>query len=144
MSKYFDLEELLKSDTAVKQKIENLPSWEVVENLKELAEFLDGLREAWGGPIRVTSGFRSTELNGAVGGVQLSAHKLGYAADIVPSKRSMDSFKKTVVEWIQDKQFDQCIIERQRKDGVVVAEWIHISLYNQNHEQRCEVFNLNV
>ena len=143
MSKYFRLEELLKSETALKQKIENLPSWEVVEHLNELAEFLDGLREAWGGPILVTSGFRSTELNGAVKGVQLSAHKLGYAADLIPSKRSMDRFKKTVVEWIKDKKFDQCIIERKRKDGAM-SEWIHISLYNQDGEQRCEVFDLNV
>ena len=139
MSKYFDLQELLNSDTALKKKIANLPSWEVVEHLKELAEFLDGLREAWGGPITVTSGFRCTELNKEVKGVQRSAHKLGYAADIRPSNGQMERFKKKVVEWVQDKKFDQCILESSGG-----TQWVHISLYNQDGEQRCDVFQLNV
>ena len=139
MSKYFDLQELLNSDTALKKKIANLPSWEVVEHLKELAEFLDGLREAWGGPITVTSGFRCTELNKEVKGVQRSAHKLGYAADIRPSNGQMERFKKKVVEWVQDKKFDQCILESSGG-----TKWVHISLYNQDMEQRCDVFQLNV
>ena len=139
MSKYFGLEELLRSSTAVSKKIENLPSWDVVEHLKELAQFLDGLREAWRGPITVTSGFRCTELNGAVGGANRSAHKLGYAADLQPKNGDMEKFKKKVVEWIKDKKFDQCIIEKSGK-----TEWIHIGLYNQAGEQRRELFKLKV
>ena len=139
MSKYFKLEELLYSDTAQKKGIQNLPSWEVIENLKELTVLLDGLREAWGGPISVSSGFRNTELNGAVKGVQRSAHKLGYAADIRPSNGQMERFKKKVVEWVQDKKFDQCILESSGG-----TQWVHISLYNQDGEQRCDVFQLNV
>ena len=139
MSKHFKLEELLRSDTALKCKIENFPSWEVVEHLGQLAEFLDGLREAWGGPITVTSGYRSTDLNKQVKGVQRSAHKLGYAADLVPKNVNMEKFKKAVVEWVKDKKFDQCILE---KSGT--TQWVHISLYNQDGEQRREVFKLKV
>ena len=139
MSKHFKLEELLRSETALKNKIENLPSFEVVKHLDELANFLDGLREAWRSPIKVNSGFRSTELNAKVGGVQRSAHKLGYAADLVPANGDMEKFKKVVVAWVKDKKFDQCILEKSGS-----TQWVHISLYNQDGEQRCEVFKLKV
>ena len=139
MSKHFKLEELLRSETALKNKIENLPTWEVVEHLAQLAEFLDGLREAWRSPIKVNSGFRSTDLNKQVKGVQRSAHKLGYAADLLPLNGEMEKFKKFVVEWVQDKDFDQCILEKSGK-----TEWVHLSLYNQDGEQRHEVFKLQV
>ena len=139
MSKYFELKEFLRSETALTNQIENLPTWEIVENLKELANFLDGLREAWGGPIRVTSGFRSTELNQKIGGVQLSAHKLGWAADLQPGRNDMEGFKKKVPEWLKGKKFDQCILEKSGS-----TEWIHISLFNEKHEQRCQVLKLNV
>ena len=139
MSKHFTLKEFLRSDTALSKKIENLPTWEVVENLKELAEFLEGLREAWRKPINITSGYRSTELNKEVGGVQRSAHKLGYAADLQPANGDMDGFKKVVLEWVKDKKFDQCIIEKSGK-----TEWIHISLFNEDNEQRGMVFKLKV
>ena len=46
MSKYFALQELLRSDTALRKKIDNSPSWEVVSNLSRLAAFLDEMREA--------------------------------------------------------------------------------------------------
>lgn len=83
-SKYFKLEEFLKSETALTAQIENLPSWLDVENINALATLiLDPIREAWGEPLLVTSGFRSPQLNVAVGGVPTSAHIDGCAADIV-------------------------------------------------------------
>lgn len=139
MSEYFKLEELLRSSTALKNQIENLPSWDVVQHLGKLAEFLDGLRDAWGGPITVSSGFRSTDLNAEVKGVQRSAHKIGYAADLVPKNGNMEKFKKTVVNWIQDKKFDQCLLEESGN-----SQWVHISLYSQDGQQRCEIKKLIV
>ena len=57
--KYFTIEELCKSSVAKKNKIDNTPSEEIIENLTEFTdEFLDKLREAWGSPIKVSSGFR--------------------------------------------------------------------------------------
>ena len=82
-SKYFKLEELLGSDTALVSCIENLPSWSIVENLRVLAvSVLDPIREAWGQPLIVKSGYRSPQLNAAVGGVPTSAHMDGCAVDI--------------------------------------------------------------
>ena len=66
--KYFTLEEFLTSATARQKSIENMPSWEIVEHLNELALFLDGFREFWGSGIRVSSGLRVPKLNSAVGG----------------------------------------------------------------------------
>lgn len=136
-SKYFKLEEFLTSSTARQRSIENLVSWVIVERLAELAVFLDGLREAWGSGINVTSGFRNEKLNAAVGGVPNSIHRIGYAADIVPANGRMTDFKRFVKNWIKDKDFDQCIIERKGK-----VEWIHIGLYGNNGQQRHNIFSM--
>ena len=139
MSRYFKLEELLRSDTAIRKKIDNSPSWEVVNNLSRLAAFLDELREAWGSGIRVSSGFRCYALNKAVGGVQGSAHQYGNAADISPVNGKMNEFEAFLKKWLKGRKFDQCIWETSKSSG---ARWIHISLYSNKGEQRCKMFGL--
>ena len=82
---FFKLEEFTYSATAQARHIENVPSAEAVRNLELLTKnVLDPLREAWGGPIIINSGYRSKELNEAVGGAAHSYHMLGMAADIRP------------------------------------------------------------
>lgn len=137
--KYFTLQEFLTSSTARQKSIENLPTWNIVEHLNELALFLDDLRAAWGSGINITSGYRNNKLNAAVGGVENSIHRLGYAADIQPANGKMQEFKVFVKNWIKTKDFDQCIIEKKGK-----IEWIHIGLYNNAGQQRHNIFNLNV
>lgn len=139
-AKYFLLEEFLASKTARDNKIDNSPSWEVVNNLHELAQFLDGLREKWGSGIRVSSGFRCEKLNKAVNGAPTSLHQKGFAADLQPVNGKFEEFKKCVIEWIKDKDFDQCILEKNGK-GVY---WIHIGLYNNAGKQRKYIFSMNV
>lgn len=136
-SEYFTLEEFLTSSTARQKSIENVPSWEVVQRLRSLAQLLDWLRQDWGSGIRVTSGFRCEKLNKAVGGVANSAHKYGYAADIQPVNGKMKEFKKFVVEWAKDKLFDEIILEHSKK-----TEWIHIQQFSPNGFQRRKVFSL--
>lgn len=81
--KYFKLEELTYSQTAKAHSIANVPTAEAVKNLTRLVdEVLDPLRERWGVPIRVTSGYRSATLNRKVGGSSTSYHLRGMAADI--------------------------------------------------------------
>lgn len=138
--RYFTLEELLTSSTARQRSIENLPSFIIVEHLCTLGCFLDGLREAWGSGIRVSSGFRNKALNKAVGGVENSIHRLGWAADLQPVNGDFEGFKKCVKQWIKDKDFDQCIIERDRKG----KQWIHIGLFNNAGEQRHNIFSMAV
>ena len=81
--KYFTIKELTKSTTAIKRHIDNTPSKEVERSLTALVEkVLDPLREAYGKPIIVTSGYRCHKLNAAVGGSASSQHVKGEAADI--------------------------------------------------------------
>ena len=68
MAKYFKVAEMLRSETADKNKIQNTPSAEIKQNIEKLLEVLDGLREFYGKPIKITSGFRCAELNKLVGG----------------------------------------------------------------------------
>lgn len=135
--KYFTLEELLTSSTARQKSIENLPSFDIVENLNQLALFLDEIRAAWGSGIRVTSGFRNDKLNNAVGGVFNSAHRLGFAADIVPVNGKFDEFVEFLKEWLKGKNFDQAIIETKGK-----SRWVHIATYSPTGLQRKKIFNI--
>lgn len=120
-SKYFKLEELLKSDTALAAQIENLPSWSDVENLKELSVLvLDPIRQAWGQPLIVTSGFRSPQLNVAVGGVPTSAHMEGCAVDIAIPQWSTRKVSElyNLISWLAESgaiDIDQVIYYRKKK-----------------------------
>lgn len=136
---YFTLQELLRSDTAVRKRIENLPSWEVIDNLNRLANFLDRMREAWGSGIRVSSGYRCAQLNAAVGGVQGSAHQYGNAVDIVPVNGRMAEFEAFLRRWLADKDFDECIWEQSRSSG---GRWVHFSLWSNRGLQRHKMFGL--
>lgn len=134
--KHFKLEEFTRSATAEKFNIDNTPNDYVIYNLDKLVvNVLDPLREAFGSPIKVTSGYRSYLLNKMVGGVKNSQHMSGKAADIVPIGKSFDEFIKFVEEWIKDKEFDQCILESKGK-----SRWIHIS-YNEGHNRK-KIFSI--
>lgn len=135
MPTYFTLQELLKSDTAKRKGIDNTPSFEVVDHLRELTgKILDPLRVAWGKPIRVSSGYRCPKLNAAVKGSATSVHMLGYAADLQTSG-SFNKFRDFVVEWFRSTctKFDQILLERDAKTG---AQWIHVGLFDNNGRQR--------
>lgn len=81
--KYFSIEELTKSATAEKLKIDNTPDVVVKDNLTFLVDrILDPLRELYGKPVYVNSGYRCPDLNKAVGGSPTSRHQYGYCADI--------------------------------------------------------------
>jgi hypothetical protein len=120
ISKNFTLEEFTESKTADELDIENNPSPEAKLNLAMLCKnVLEPLREAVNVPIVITSGYRSRELNKAVGGVPDSQHTKGQAADIiVPGYNLKDAFN-----FIRENLvFDQAIYE----EGLH-GDWIHVS-----------------
>ena len=130
MGKYFSIAELTKSSTAIKKKINNTPTKEVKNNLNQLIDnILDPLREAWGQPIIVGSGYRCEALNKAVGGAAHSQHKLGQAADIHTKSDSAEDNKK-LFELIKQLKlpFDQLINEYN-------YNWIHVSYSPRNRRQ---------
>ena len=130
---------MVRSDTANKLGIDNTPNEEIKKNLNELIDFLNPLREKWGSAIRINSGYRCTALNTAVGGSKTSMHQKGYAADLWPLNGNFEAFKAFVLEYLKDKQFDQCILE---KSGG--SQWVHIGLYNNAHKQRKQFKNMTV
>ena len=139
MAKYFTVAEMLKSETADKNKIQNTPSVEIEQNIEKLLEVLDDLREFYGKPIKITSGFRCSELNKLVGGTPTSAHVIGYAADLQPVQGSFENFKASVIDWLDKSgvKFDQCILERNKS-----TQWVHFGLYNRKGQQRGQQFSL--
>lgn len=120
--KYFTVNELCKSSTATKKGIANVPSAEERANLEALiANVLDPLREAWGKPIVVNSGFRCERLNKAVGGAACSQHKTGEAADIEAVTRDpADNRRLFELVLKLGLPFDQMINE-------FGYDWVHIS-----------------
>lgn len=139
MSKNFSLKELIASDTAKSKGIDNTPSFEEVKHLNKLCDtILQPLRDAWGSAINVTSGYRCSELNRAVGGASTSAHLRGYAADMqIPKMKDFDKFVAFTVDFLKGRNFDQLLIETSGK-----TRWLHIGLYSSSNLQRRIIKNI--
>lgn len=142
ITKDFSYREFEASATADRKGICNvIRTFEVRDAVKELTEtVLQPLRDAWGGGIRITSGWRCEELNRAIGGVRTSAHLTGYAADLQPTDGRMDEFMDFAEDWLKKTHtpFDQCIREFDRR-GV---KWLHISLKGSHGCQRGQFLTL--
>ncbi len=118
--KHFTLRELTRSETARRRGIDNTPPSSAVKALNDLVDnVLDPLRDAWGGPIRVNSGYRCPELNKAVGGTPYSQHQRGEAADITVGSPSRNRRLLALIKKL-DLPVDQCIDEKG-------CRWIHVS-----------------
>lgn len=117
--KHFDFKELTHSDIAIAKKIDNTPTEEVKKNLENLVKYvLDPLRDMYGKPIYVNSGYRSEALNKAVGGSNTSQHRLGMAADIDTHTREGNIELFNLIA--KNLSFDQLIDEKD-------YSWIHVS-----------------
>ncbi len=122
---FFSRAELVRSARAERLGIPNVPTAQHEQNLRALAwQILYPLREAMGGPIQVTSGYRSAKLNaGTKGASATSQHKLGQAADIVTgggfSNAAMFHYIRMYLP------YDQLIWEMMTPDGN--PEWVHVS-----------------
>ena len=129
--KYFSLSEFLNSATAKRLGIDNTPTFEVVDNLNKLADYLDVIREKVGKPILISSGFRCPVLNKSVGGVSNSQHQKGLAADLICA--DMESLEKVLRE---TGGFDQ-LIKEHRKDSK--SFWYHVSVAPRNGKPRQQI-----
>lgn len=124
LSPNFTLEELVISETAARKRIDNKPGQDEMANLTRLAETLEEVRELLSRPIVITSGYRSRELNHAIGGSPLSVHCHGLAADFIAPPIAVDDICKRIAT--SDIGFDQLIKEYQ---------WVHLGL-SKNHNRR--------
>ena len=131
--KYFTIKELSSSDTARRMGIDNTPTPEVAANLTKLVEaVLDPLRERYGYPIYVSSGYRCLRLNKAVGGAKTSQHVKGEAVDIyVASARDRAQLFAMIYYLLP---YDQLIWEKGTDEA---PEWIHVSYREGNNRREC-------
>jgi len=125
LSENFSLREMLYSETAARQGIDNVPNDEQLENLKFLVNsLLQPIRTVIGKPLIVKSGLRVLELNRAVGSKDTSQHVLGEAADI--EMIGMSNYE--LAQFIQDNmQHDQVILEFYTP-GNPHSGWVHVSV----------------
>ena len=137
LSKNLSLAECTKSTTARRLGINNTPDDEwVIENLRAIAEHVfQPLREAFGCPIYVSSGYRGPELNRAIGGSKRSQHMEGRALDL-----DADVFggctNSEIFEWIRENvEFDQMVWEF---GDSVNPDWVHVSYVHDGvNRKRC-------
>lgn len=131
--KYFTIGELCASSTADARGIKNTPMLQEAGNLKALADnVLDPVREWYGKPIYVNSGYRCPQLNRMVGGKPTSQHLKGEAADITAG--SKEENRKLFAYIRANLTFDQLIDEKN-------FSWVHVS-FKRNGENRKQIIHL--
>ena len=134
--KFFSIEEMTKSATAKRLGIDNSPSPEIENNMVRLIEtVLDPIRERYGSPLRISSGYRCKKLNDAVDGSKTSQHMKGEAADLIPADGDTRRLFYLIKEMIDNKEIKcgQLIWEYGTKKA---PKWVHISIKtDKKHNQ---------
>ena len=138
LSPHFNLGEMTKSQTALRMGMDNDPDEETIEALTTLCvEALEPIREHFGRPVVVNSGFRSGRVNKAIGGSATSQHCRGEAADVeVPG---LDN--EILYLWAAENiDFDQLILEYYYA-GEESSGWVHVSYVSRgtNRKQRLRI-----
>ena len=141
LSKSFTLNELTKSQEATRLGIDNTPNEEQILNLKLLCDnILQPIRDYYGMPVSVSSGYRSAALCEAIGSSSSSQHTKGQAADFeifsVPNRELAEFIVKNL-------NYDQCILEFWNENEPN-SGWVHCS-YNSsgNRKQFLQAQKLN-
>ena len=125
MGKYFTIQEMCRSLEAQELGVVNAPSKAQQDNIENFIKvILDPIREAWGKPITVSSGFRNKAVNKAVGGVSNSHHLFenGYCAADITAGSEYDNERLYGLIRKLDLPICQCIDEYG-------YSWIHVSYH---------------
>lgn len=131
-TKYFKVSEILRSSTAKKHNIDNTPTDEtIIDNLNYTLNRLNTIREQYGKPIYINSGYRCDELNVLVGGVKDSKHRLGLAVDLRWDTDLIDFL-------IENCSFDKLIREKAGK-----SKWIHLQFCRNIYKEIRLLFNIS-
>ena len=122
LTKHFTLEEMIFSEYAVRNRVDNDPTLEIIDALRDTCiKVIEPLRIAIGKPIKITSGYRSKELNKLIGGSKTSQHCFGQAVDIQVQGISTEDLFQKIIEL--KLPYDQIIQE--------FDSWVHCS-YREN------------
>jgi hypothetical protein len=133
LSPNFTLGEMVKSETALRQGLDNTPGLIEVDNMIALAEnVLQKVRDHFQKGVKVNSGFRHPDVNAAVGGSRTSDHCKGQAADIeIPGIANAD-----LAQWIVDNcEFRQVILEFYTP-GIPDSGWVHVSYVEGDNKKQ--------
>jgi hypothetical protein len=140
LSANFSLKEMTRSDAATRLGLNNTPDEKTIDNLKTLCEkVLQPIRDHFGKTVTVTSGFRSSETNQAIGGSKSSDHVRGQAADIeIPGVPNAE-----LAQWIMDNlEYTQLILEFYTP-GIPDSGWVHVS-YDPSNLKKQELTAMKV
>jgi putative chitinase len=125
LSPHFKLNEFTKSETAIRKRIDNTPGPAHAKNLKLVCEkILEPVRNHFGKPVRINSGYRGPALNAAVGGSSKSQHCNGQAVDF-----EIDGLPNPeLAKWVSENcEFDQIILEFYDPKEGPNSGWVHAS-----------------
>ena len=133
ISEHLTLAELIRSESAKRNGISNMPTAEHIANLKLLAEHIfEPIRANFRCPILISSGYRSKELNAKIGGANTSQHSFGQAIDIDMDGTNYGVDNQEIFYYIKDKlPFDQLIWEFGNDKN---PDWVHCS-YSDRHRR---------
>jgi hypothetical protein len=142
LSTHLDLSEVIRSDSAKRNGISNMPTGEHIANFMLLAEkIFEPIREHFGVPIHISSGYRSKELNAKIGGSATSQHCKGQAVDIDMDNSTNGVTNADVFNFIKDNlPFDQLIWEFGNEDN---PDWVHVSYVPNGRKQILKAFKMN-
>jgi len=138
ISEHLDLSEVIRSETAKRHGISNMPTEEHIANFKLLAEnVFEKVRNNFRCPIHISSGYRSKELNACTKGASAtSQHSTGEAIDIDMDGSANGVTNKMVFNYIKDNlEFDQLIWEFGTNEN---PDWVHVS-YESTGKQRKQI-----
>jgi hypothetical protein len=135
LSKNLSLAEVMRSETAKRKGVSNMPTEAHIANFKLLAEkVFQPIREHFAVPIHISSGYRSAALNKAIGGASSSQHCTGEAIDIDMDGTSVTN--AAIFNYIKDNlEFDQLIWEFGTDTN---PDWVHVS-YESTGKQRKQI-----
>ena len=134
LSKHFNLKEFTKSETAIRKRIDNTPNAEHANNLKLVCEkILEPVRNHFGKPVRINSGYRGPALNAAVGGSSKSQHCNGEAVDF-----EIDGLPNPdLAKWVAENcEFDQIILEFYDPKEGPNSGWVHASISSKGANRK--------
>jgi len=143
LSEHFNLKEFTKSETAIRKRIDNTPNAAHAENLKNVCEkILEPVRNHFGKPVRINSGYRGPALNAAVGGSSKSQHCNGEAVDF-----EIDGLPNPdLAKWVSENcDFDQIILEFYDPKEGPNSGWVHASYTSSgpNRKQKLTAVTMN-
>jgi putative chitinase len=142
LTEHFKLNEFTKSETAMRKRIDNTPGPAHASNLKKVCEkILEPVRNHFGKPVRINSGYRGAALNAAVGGSSKSQHCNGEAVDFEIDGLSNPNLAK----WVSENcEFDQIILEFYNPKEGPNSGWVHASYSEgKNRKQILTAVNVN-